>query len=131
MAARYKIPDCPYISRLQAPSLPNFCHQSFKSTSLFLLGRIDIKEIKSHPWFVKNLPKELTETNQAVYYKKDNLSFSLQSIDEIMKIVREARKPPQSSMSVPGFRWGGQDGESKDDQEPVEEEEEEDEYESK
>lgn len=98
------------------------------------MQRINIKEIKSHPWFLKNLPRELTEANQAVYYQKDNpTSFSLlQSIDEIMKIVSEARKPPPSSRSVPGFGWpGGEEDheESKEDEESVEEEEEEDYYE--
>ncbi|KAK6150833.1 hypothetical protein DH2020_015765 [Rehmannia glutinosa] len=95
------------------------------------ITRINIKEIKSHPWFLKKLPKELTETNQAVYYQRDKPSFSLQSIDEIMKIVSEARKPPPASRPVAGFGWGGEeDDESKEDIETVEEEEEEeDEYE--
>ncbi|KAL0431207.1 UNVERIFIED_CONTAM: Serine/threonine-protein kinase SAPK7 [Sesamum radiatum] len=75
------------------------------------ISRINIKDIKSHPWFLKNLPKELTEANQAMYYKRDNPSFSLQSIDEIMKIVSEARNPPPSSRPVPGFGWGGEEEE--------------------
>lgn len=91
-----------------------------------MLQRINIKEIKSHPWFLKNLPRELTEANQAVYYQRDNPSLSsLQSIDEIMKIVSEARKPPMSSRPIAGFRWGGEEDGDKEDDEVIEEEDEE------
>lgn len=70
---------------------------------------------------MKNLPKELKEANQVVYYQKDNPSLlSLQTVDEIMKIVSEARKPPPTSKPLPGFGWGGDED---DDEEPIEEEE--------
>ncbi|KAL0423873.1 UNVERIFIED_CONTAM: Serine/threonine-protein kinase SAPK7 [Sesamum radiatum] len=98
MAVQYKIPDYVHISQ--------DCRHLL--SRIFVANpsrRINIKEIKSHPWFLKNLPKELTEANQAMYYKKDNPSFSLQSIDEIMKIVSEARNPPPSSRPMPGFGW--------------------------
>ncbi|KAK4477746.1 hypothetical protein RD792_017007, partial [Penstemon davidsonii] len=73
------------------------------------ISRIDIKEIKKHPWFLKKLPKELSEVNQAVYYQKDKPNtFSLQSIDQIMKIVSDARYLPPSYKAGPGFRWGGE-----------------------
>lgn len=101
-----------------------------------MLQRINIKEIKNHPWFLKNLPRELTETNQAVYYRRDNPSLSsLQSVEEIMKIVSEARKPPAASRPL-GFRWEGEEDAEKEDEveeeedEDVEEEEEEDYYEA-
>lgn len=46
-----------------------------------------------------------------------------------MKIVSEARKPPMSSRSIAGFRWGGEDDEViEEEDEEVEEEEEEDYY---
>lgn len=94
--------------------------------------RITIKEIKSHPWFTKNLPRELTEPAQAMYYKKENPSFSLQSVQDITKIVEEARIPPPASRSVGGFGWGGEeDGDAKDEEAVPEDEEEEDEYEKK
>lgn len=89
-------------------------------------------EIKNHPWFLKNLPRELTESAQAAYYKRDNPSFSLQSVDEIMKIVGEARNPPPSSRPVKGFGWATDDDEeSNGDVDRVDrevEKEEEDEY---
>ncbi|PPD93869.1 hypothetical protein GOBAR_DD09090 [Gossypium barbadense] len=65
--------------------------------------RISIKDIKSHPWFLKNLPRELTEAAQATYYRKENPTFSLQSVDEIMKIVEEAKVAPRVSWPIGGF----------------------------
>ncbi|XP_043714121.1 serine/threonine-protein kinase SAPK7-like [Telopea speciosissima] len=56
--------------------------------------RITMKEIKNHPWFLKNLPRGITESAQAIYYKKDSPRFSLQSVEEIMKIVEESKTIP-------------------------------------
>lgn len=106
--------------------------------SILILQRITIKEIKNHPWFLKNLPRELTEAAQALYYRRENPTFSLQSVEDIMKIVDEAKTPPPVSRSIiGGFGWGGEedeeekeDKEEKEEKEEVEtEEEEEDEYE--
>ncbi|KAB5574417.1 hypothetical protein DKX38_001611 [Salix brachista] len=111
-------------------------------SSLFFL-RITIKEIKSHPWFLKNLPRELTEAAQTMYYRKENPTFSLQSVEEIMKIVEEAKIPSPASRSIGGFGWVGEEdgGVDEDDAEGDEEkggeeeaegeEEEEDEYEQR
>ena len=64
---------------------------------------------------MKNLPRELTEKAQAEFYQKndDNGSsiggvavtpaYSIQSVDEIMKIVDEARKPAPVARMIPGF----------------------------
>lgn len=94
------------------------------------MQRITIKEIKSHPWFLKNLPRELTDAAQAVYYRKENPTYSIQSVEDIMKIVDDAKSPPPASRSIGGFGWGGDDDEEKVEEleEEVEEEEEEDEY---
>ncbi|KZV47601.1 hypothetical protein F511_12870 [Dorcoceras hygrometricum] len=121
MSVQYTIPDYVYISQdcrhlLSRIFVP---HPS---------RRISIKEIKSHPWFLKNLPRELTETNQAVYYQKDNPSFSLQTIDDIMKIVTEAKTPPPSSRPVPGFCWGGEVDQEWESDKEEENDEYEDEY---
>lgn len=94
---------------------------------IYVGQRITLKEIKNHPWFLKSLPKELTETAQAVYYKRDNPTFSIQSIEEIMKIVSEARNPAPPSRPVPHFGWGTEEEEEVVEEEE-EEEEEEDEY---
>ncbi|VAH66464.1 unnamed protein product [Triticum turgidum subsp. durum] len=97
------------------------------------IQRITMREIKSHPWFLKNLPRELTETAQAMYFRRDNAvpSFSEQTSEEIMKIVQEARTMPKSSR--PSYGWGDEgsdDEEEKEEEErpEVAEEEEEDEY---
>ncbi|XP_051145427.1 serine/threonine-protein kinase SRK2A-like [Andrographis paniculata] len=122
MAVQYKIPDYVHISQECKDLLSRiFVANSSK------LQRITIKEIKSHPWFLKNLPRELTDAAQAVYYRKENPTYSLQSVDEIMKIVEEAKIPAQASSLVGGFGWGGE-GEDDIKEEEVEEDEE-DEYE--
>lgn len=93
-----------------------------------------MREIKNHPWFLKNLPRELTESAQAVYYRRDRNAptFSLQTIEEIMKIVGEARTPAQASRSIQGFGWAEDDSEEEEEENQEEqeegEEEEEDEY---
>ncbi|KAL4654793.1 hypothetical protein ACB092_01G405500 [Castanea dentata] len=125
MAVQYKIPDYVHISQ----ECRHLLSRIFVASPS---RRITIKEIKSHPWFLKNLPRELTEPAQAMYYKKENPSFSLQSVQDITKIVEEARIPPPASRSVGGFGWGGEeDGDAKEEDTAPEEEEEEDEYEKK
>lgn len=122
VAVQYKIPDYVHISQ--------DCRHLL--SRIFVANpsrRITIKEIKSHPWFLKNLPRELTEAAQAIYYKKENPTFSLQSTDEITQIVAEAKIPPSSSRSVGGFGWGGEEDEGNEENINAVEEEEEDEYE--
>ncbi|OMP01608.1 hypothetical protein COLO4_11768 [Corchorus olitorius] len=121
MSVQYKIPDYVHISQ----DCRHLLSRIFVASPS---RRISIKDIKSHPWFLKNLPRELTEAAQAVYYRKENPTFSLQTVEEIMKIVEEAKAAPPVSRSIGGFGWGGEeDGDLKE--EDVEEEEEEDEYE--
>lgn len=120
MAVQYKIPDYVHVSQ----DCKHLLSRIFVTNAS---RRISIKEIKSHPWFLKNLPRELTEAAQAIYYKRDNPSFSLQSVEDIMKIVGEARTPPPSSRSVGGFGWGGEEEEEEEvKEEDVAEEEEDD-----
>lgn len=97
--------------------------------TLFCLQRITIREIRNHPWFLKNLPRELTEAAQGQYYKRDNSAptYSLQSEEEIMRIVSDARIPPSSSTPVAGFGWVEEEDEEKQEKEEDEEEEEEEE----
>jgi serine/threonine-protein kinase SRK2 len=49
-------------------------------------------------------------------------------VDEIMKIVGEAREPPPVSRPVKGFGWEGEEEEEDVEEEVEEEEDEEDEY---
>ncbi|KAL1226153.1 Serine/threonine-protein kinase SRK2B [Cardamine amara subsp. amara] len=126
MAVQYKIPDYVHISQ----DCKHLLSRIFVANAI---KRITIAEIKKHPWFLKNLPRELTETAQATYFRKENPTFSLQTVEEIMKIVEEAKIPAPVSRSIGAFGWGGEeDGEAKEEDaeeevEEVEEEEEEDE----
>ncbi|XP_029119428.1 serine/threonine-protein kinase SAPK2 isoform X3 [Elaeis guineensis] len=56
--------------------------------------RITIPEIKNHPWFLKNLPIELTDEYQN-RLQSSNTNTPSQSIEEVMAIIQEARKPSE------------------------------------
>ncbi|XP_071691556.1 serine/threonine-protein kinase SAPK7-like [Rutidosis leptorrhynchoides] len=116
MSVQYKIPDYVHISE--------DCRQLL--SRIFVANsarRITLKEIKSHPWFLKNLPRELTEAAQAAYYKKENPTFSAQSVEEINKIVDEAKIPPPVPRTVSGYGWGDDDEDDEnDDDDDVEKE---------
>nr|CAB3500125.1 unnamed protein product [Digitaria exilis] len=61
--------------------------------------RITIPEIKQHPWFLKNLPKEISEREKA-NYKDTEAAEPAQAVDEIMRIVQEAKTPGDMSKVV-------------------------------
>ncbi|XP_042398618.1 serine/threonine-protein kinase SAPK7-like [Zingiber officinale] len=129
MSVQYKIPDYVHISQ--------DCKQLI--SRIFVanpMKRITIKEIRSQAWFMTNLPKELTETAQALYYKRDinAPTFSTQSVDEIMEILADARtlSKPMRSLSIYGWPHDeseGEDDNNKEENEEEEEKEEDDEYE--
>lgn len=54
--------------------------------------RITIPEIKQHPWFLKNLPKELVEIEKTTYKEKESEQLT-QSVEEAMRIIQEAKTP--------------------------------------
>ncbi|CAI0439391.1 unnamed protein product [Linum tenue] len=108
MGVQYKIPDFVHISQ----DCRHLISRIFVANPL---KRITMKEIKSHPWFLKNLPRELTEAAQTMYYRKENPSFSLQTVEAIMKIVEEAKVPAKVSRSIGAFGWGAEDEEEEDD----------------
>ncbi|RCV44506.1 hypothetical protein SEVIR_9G384100v4 [Setaria viridis] len=57
--------------------------------------RITIPEIKNHPWFLKNLPIEMTDDYQQSMQLAD-MNSSEQSLEEVMAIIQEARKPGEA-----------------------------------
>ncbi|KAM0936104.1 putative protein kinase CAMK-OST1L family [Dioscorea sansibarensis] len=63
--------------------------------------RITIQEITNHPWFLKNLPIELTDDYQKNLRSID-ASTPSQSMEEIMSILQEARKPGDVQRSAIG-----------------------------
>ncbi|KAJ1700683.1 hypothetical protein LUZ63_000462 [Rhynchospora breviuscula] len=89
MSAQYEIPDDIDISQ--------DCQQLL--ARIFVADpreRIKIQEIREHPWFLKDLPEELSEAAQTVYYQGNNPA-DLQSKQEILRILNEARQLPPSS----------------------------------
>ena len=56
------------------------------------MQRITIPEIKNHTWFLKNLPIEMTDEYQMNLQLVD-MNAPSQSLEEIMAIIQEARKP--------------------------------------
>ncbi|KAJ8451043.1 hypothetical protein Cgig2_026852 [Carnegiea gigantea] len=61
--------------------------------------RITIPEIKKHPWFLKNLPKDLMEREKTNYTEADG-DEPLQSVEEITRIVQEARTAGKAAAKV-------------------------------
>ncbi|XP_047062967.1 serine/threonine-protein kinase SAPK7 [Lolium rigidum] len=126
MSIQYKIPEYVHVSQ----DCKNLLAAIFVANPA---KRITMREIRNHPWFLKNLPRELTEAAQAMYYKRDNSAptYSVQTVEEIMKIVQEAQKPPPSTTPVAGFGWVEEDEQEdgKKPEEEAEEDDEEDEYE--
>ncbi|XP_052151240.1 serine/threonine-protein kinase SAPK5 isoform X2 [Oryza glaberrima] len=133
MSVQYKIPEYVHVSQPCRHLLSRiFVANPYK--------RISMGEIKSHPWFLKNLPRELKEEAQAVYYNRRGAdhaaasassaaaaaAFSPQSVEDIMRIVQEAQTVPKPDKPVSGYGWGTDDDD--DDQQPAEEEDEEDDY---
>ncbi|WOL02334.1 serine/threonine-protein kinase SAPK7 [Canna indica] len=103
-AVQYKIPEIVHISQ-------DCRHLLSRIFVAHPARRITIREIRNDSWFLKNLPRELTESAQAAYYWKDSKmpTFSLQSISEITRIVKEARVPPPPSGLEARLGWATDD----------------------
>lgn len=99
--AQYSIPD--YV-RISAD-----CRQLL--SRIFVANpakRITIPDIKQHPWFLKNLPKDLIEGEKTNYSGLDQEKPPIQSVEDIMKIIQEARAPGEASNASTGqFVVGG------------------------
>ncbi|PKA59191.1 Serine/threonine-protein kinase SAPK3 [Apostasia shenzhenica] len=91
LSVQYSIPD--YI-RVSAD-----CRQLL--SRIFVANpskRITIPEIKKHPWFTKNLPRELVDGE--TIYRNDNPNDASQSIEEIMHVIQEAKMPADASAAA-------------------------------
>ncbi|KOM30734.1 hypothetical protein LR48_Vigan01g028900 [Vigna angularis] len=71
--------------------------------------RITIPEIKMHPWFLKNLPVEFMEEGEGVLQNDMKESCETQSIEEILSIIQEARKPGEGPRVGEQFVGGSMD----------------------
>ncbi|RVW65386.1 Serine/threonine-protein kinase SAPK2 [Vitis vinifera] len=63
--------------------------------------RITIPEIKTHPWFLKNLPIEMMDGGS---WQKNDVNNPSQSVEEILSIIQEARKTTECARRV-GLLW--------------------------
>ncbi|KAL9329659.1 hypothetical protein ACSQ67_004662 [Phaseolus vulgaris] len=71
--------------------------------------RITIPEIKMHSWFLKNLPLEFMDGGEGVLQNDMNESCDTQSIEEILSIIQEARKPGEGPKVSEQFVGGSMD----------------------
>ncbi|KVH88620.1 Protein kinase, ATP binding site-containing protein [Cynara cardunculus var. scolymus] len=96
-----KIPETLEISRIMSVqySIPDYVRVSADCRHLlshiFVANpskRMSIAEIKKHPWFLKNMPKDLVE-GEKTNYENTSGDQSPQSVDEINRIIEEAKTP--------------------------------------
>ncbi|KAH6799444.1 Protein kinase superfamily protein [Perilla frutescens var. frutescens] len=59
--------------------------------------RITISEIKKHPWFIKTLPVEYIEGEEASMQVNGKDEYVSQSIEEALAIIQEARIPGEGT----------------------------------
>lgn len=74
------------------------------------MQRITIAEIKKHPWFLKNLPIEFLEQEEAtVQRNNEDQKPSHQSMEEVLTIIQEARKVTEAARGGGHFVAGSMD----------------------
>ncbi|KAH7861820.1 hypothetical protein Vadar_031318 [Vaccinium darrowii] len=72
--------------------------------------RITIPEIKKHPWFLKNLPVEFMEGEEASLQRNDaDQKQSHQSMEEVLAIIQEARIVTEAAKGGGHFVGGSMD----------------------
>jgi serine/threonine-protein kinase SRK2 len=58
--------------------------------------RISLGEIKRHPWFMKNLPPELSEKDvHSIVVQRQK---TMQPVEDIKRLIEEARKRPDTGL---------------------------------
>ncbi|KAJ0559313.1 putative protein kinase CAMK-OST1L family [Helianthus annuus] len=92
VSVQYSIPD--YV-RVSADCRHLLSHIFVANPS----KRITIAEIKKHPWFLKNMPKELVE-GEKTNYENANCDQSLQSVEEVNRIIQEAKVPGEGGSAT-------------------------------
>ncbi|KAL6317270.1 hypothetical protein AAG906_030023 [Vitis piasezkii] len=79
--------------------------------------RITIPEIKTHPWFLKNLPIEMMDGGS---WQKNDINNPSQSVEEILSIIQEARKTTGVRKAGGPFMEGSMDLDDIDADEDIE-----------
>ncbi|KAJ4777657.1 Serine/threonine-protein kinase [Rhynchospora pubera] len=90
LGVQYSVPDYVRIS----PDCRKLLSQIFVSNPS---KRITIPEIKKHPWFLKSLPREIAEGEKTNFSVKENKDSTMQSIEEVMRVIQEAKKPASNA----------------------------------
>ncbi|GJP50094.1 hypothetical protein CLOM_g9235 [Closterium sp. NIES-68] len=106
MSVQYHVP--PYV-RL-SPECKHLLSRIFTANPT---KRITMPEIKRHPWFLRNLPADLMHENDPGY-QYDDPNHPPQSIEEIMRILQEARVPGIAQPSGDGYLNDDRDDERDD-----------------
>ncbi|KAK7310395.1 hypothetical protein RJT34_07878 [Clitoria ternatea] len=70
--------------------------------------RISISEIQNHEWFLKNLPADLMVDN-TMYNQFEEPDQPMQSMEEIMQIISEAKIPAAGTQSLNQYLTGSFD----------------------
>ncbi|KAL8112568.1 hypothetical protein AgCh_020043 [Apium graveolens] len=94
MSVQYSIPDYVRVSA----DCRHLLSQIFVANPS---KRITIPEIKKHPWFLKNMQRELVEGEKTNYGEADR-NKQLQSVEEIMQIIQEAKIPGETGTKAEG-----------------------------
>ncbi|KAF5729653.1 Serine/threonine-protein kinase SAPK3 [Tripterygium wilfordii] len=82
-----------------------FFQQLISGVSYCHSMRTSLPEIKQHTWFKKNLPKELIEIEKTNYAEAEHDQPS-QSVEEIMRIIQEAKALGAGSKAYEKAAWG-------------------------
>ncbi|KAG0477201.1 hypothetical protein HPP92_013605 [Vanilla planifolia] len=111
LGVQYSIPDYVHIS----PECRNLISQIFVGNPAM---RITMSEIRSHQWFLKNLPADLMDesTMGNQFVEPDQ---PMQSVDQIMQIIAEATIPAAGTRSLSHFLPGSLDPYDDDDMEDL------------
>eukprot|EP00252_Welwitschia_mirabilis_P021106 TRINITY_DN530_c0_g1_i1.p1 TRINITY_DN530_c0_g1~~TRINITY_DN530_c0_g1_i1.p1 ORF type:complete len:360 (-),score=69.65 TRINITY_DN530_c0_g1_i1:604-1683(-) len=95
---QYSIPDYVHVS----PECQHLLSRIFVANPAM---RISIPEIRNHEWFLRNLPADLVDAADVSNHFIDP-DPPQQSVDEIMRIIAEARIPP-AGVGGMGHYFGG------------------------
>ncbi|KFK28375.1 hypothetical protein AALP_AA8G507100 [Arabis alpina] len=97
LSVKYSIPEDIRIS-------PECCHLISRIFVADPATRISIPEIKTHDWFLKNLPADLTyENNNNTQSQYQEPEQPMQSLDTIMQIISEATIPAVRNRCLDDF----------------------------
>ncbi|EMS48966.1 Serine/threonine-protein kinase SAPK5 [Triticum urartu] len=122
MSVQYKIPEYVHVSQTCRHLLSRIFVADPRK-------RITMAEIKAHPWFLKNLPRELKEEAQQAYYNRRHICHRDLKLENTLL---DGSSAPRLKICDFGYSKGTGDGEASDEedgnQEGEEEEYREDEY---